>query len=165
MTYDRTIKACRPKKTGGNPGTVSTASTATASTASNNKKSPKNNTLMNRAKSAPKNVIIAFWASPEKKTNGQGIIHWYTKYGYLSDFLEANSTGEGIMTYNKTTHLYEIHFIPNESWPKEFFKQALEAHIYLSNPDDDGNYPINGIVVEAEIRSIDGYPVKNLNLN
>jgi len=103
-------------------------------------------------------VVIAMDASPEKKLNGKGIIDWYTQNGYLNDFLEPFAVdGEGEMTYNKETRLYEIRFKPNESWPKTLVKQASEAHIALSNPDDDGNYPIDGHVVTAMIRSIDGH--------
>lgn len=100
-------------------------------------------------------VTIAFEARPEKGT-GQGIITWYTDYGYLSDFLEAYAE-EGKMTYNGT--LYEITFTPNESWPKDFEKQCLAAHICLENPDD-GNYPIDGYVVESKIRLINGQAVE-----
>jgi len=106
------------------------------------------------------NVVIAFKARPEKKANGQGIIDWYTDNGYLGEFLEAyavNSSGE--MTYNKTSRLYEINFAPNDSWPKEHRKQVDEAEIYLGNPDDDGNYPIDGYVVECEIISVNGQKI------
>ena len=104
-------------------------------------------------------VTIAFDARPEKKLMGQGIIGWYTDYGYLSDFLEAYAVeAEGKMIYNGS--LYEITFTPNESWPKDFEKQCLAAHICLENPDDDGNYPIDGYVVESKIRYINGQAVE-----
>lgn len=101
-------------------------------------------------------VTIAFEARPEKLT-GQGIISWYTDYGYLSDFLEAYAE-DGKMTYNGS--LYEITFTPNESWPKDFEKQCLAAHICLENPGDDGNYPIDGYVVESKICFINGQAVE-----
>jgi hypothetical protein len=104
------------------------------------------------------NVVIAMNARPEKSIGGQGIIDWYTKYGYLNDFLEIYAT-EGKMTYNKTTRLYEIHFTPNEFWPKTLESQAEAADTCLGNPDDDGNYPIDGYTVEANIRFIDGQPI------
>jgi len=104
------------------------------------------------------NVIIAMNARPEKSIGGQGIIDWYTKYGYLSDFLDVYAT-EGKMIYNKVSRLYEIHFTPNESWPKTLEAQAEEAETYLGNPDDDGNYPIDGYTVEAQIRFIDGQQI------
>jgi hypothetical protein len=102
-------------------------------------------------------VIIAFDARPEKGT-GQGIIGWYTDYGYLSDFLEAVAVNaEGKITYNGS--LYEITFMPNEYWPNTLQGQADEANIYLGNPDD-GNYPIDGYVVESKIRFINGQAVE-----
>ena len=108
-------------------------------------------------------TMIAFDARPEKKNNGEGIISWYTDHGYLGEFLEAYAVnGEGKMTYNKVTHLYVVTFTPNESWPKTLEKQAFEAHIYLGNPDDDGNYPIDGYVVECQILYINGQKVKDL---
>ena len=105
-------------------------------------------------------TVIAFTARPEQSVRGQGIINWYTNHGYLDDFLEAFAL-EGEMTYNTTTNLYEISFVPNEFWPKTLEKQAQEADICLGNPDDDGNYPINGYVVTAQIKSINGQPVTN----
>ena len=97
-------------------------------------------------------VTIAFDARPEKTLTGQGIIDWYTDNGYLGDFLDSYAE-EGKMSYNGT--LYEITFTPNESWPKDFEKQALAAHICLANPDD-GKYLIDGYLVESKIRLIDG---------
>ena len=105
-------------------------------------------------------TVIAFSARPERTMNGQGIIDWYTNHGYLDDFLETFAL-EGEMTYNKTTRLYEISFTPNEAWPKTLQAQAQEADICLGNPDDDGNYPINGYVVTAQIKTIDGQAVTN----
>lgn len=103
-------------------------------------------------------VTIKFDARPEKKMGGQGIISWYTDYGYLGDFLEAYAVETDVkMTYN--SGLYEITFTPNESWPTKLDDQAVAAHIYLSNPDDDGNYPIDGYVVVAHIRYINGKEV------
>jgi hypothetical protein len=104
-------------------------------------------------------VIIVIDARPENKFDGQGIIEWYTENGYLSNFLEENSDGNGVMTYNKMTHLYEIKFTPNEFWPLDLQRQIDMADIYLSNPDDDGNFPIDGYVVEAKIISINGVKV------
>lgn len=102
-------------------------------------------------------VIIALSARPEKNMDGSGIIDWYTNNGYLGDFLEAYAAGGfGEMTYNKQTRLYEISFQPNEAWPKNEEKQDIEAHVYLGNPDDDGNYPIDGYNVECEIKSVNG---------
>ena len=103
-------------------------------------------------------TIIVFEARPEKKVEGKGIIEWYTNYGYLDDFLEAYAS-EGKMIYNKDTLLYEIHFTPNELWPKTLQKQTEEADIYLSNPDNNGNYPIDGYVVVGQLRFIDGHKV------
>jgi hypothetical protein len=106
-------------------------------------------------------TIIAFKARPEKEMNGQGIITWYTENGYLSDFLQAYATdGFGEMVYNKESRLYEIRFTSNESWPKKIHDQANEADIYLGNPDDDGNYMIDGYVVEGEIHTINGENVR-----
>ena len=106
-------------------------------------------------------VTIAFDARPEKSLTGQGIITWYTDYGYLSDFLEALAVNaEGKMSYNKESRLYEITFMPNEYWPKTLQAQAVEANIYLGSPDDDGNYPIDGYVVEGKIRFINGQAVE-----
>jgi len=106
-------------------------------------------------------VTIAFDARPEKTMTGQGIISWYTDYGYLEDFLRDYAVNEdGKMTYNKETRLYEITFTPNESWPKDLQKQADEADIYLGNPDDDGNYPIDGYIVQGKIRFINGQAVE-----
>ena len=106
-------------------------------------------------------VTIEFDARPEKTMTGQGIISWYTDYGYLGDFLDAYAVNQdGKMTYNKTTRRYEITFTPNESWPKTLEKQASEADIYLGNPDDDGNYLIDGYVVQGKILSINGQAVE-----
>jgi len=106
-----------------------------------------------------KAVVIAMHARPEKSIRGEGIIEWYTNYGYLNDFLEVFAT-EGKMIYNEVTRLYEIHFTPNEYWPKTLQSQAREADIYLGTPDDDGNYPIDGYTVEAQIRFIDGQKIE-----
>jgi len=106
-----------------------------------------------------KMTVVALKARPERDRNGQGIIDWYTKHGYLTEFLDQVADGKGEMKYNNTTDLYEISFMPNERWPKTFEKQTDDANIYLSNPDDDGNYPINGYNVEAEIVSINGQAV------
>lgn len=103
-------------------------------------------------------VVIAMDARPEKTMNGQGIIDWYTNYGYLDDFLEAYAI-DGKMIYNDVTSLYEVHFTPNESWPRTFESQAKAADICLANPDDDGNYPIDGYTVESHIRFIDGQKI------
>jgi hypothetical protein len=104
-------------------------------------------------------VTITFDARPEKTLTGQGIISWYTDYGYLSDFLESNAVNaEGKMTYNGKH--YEITFMPSEYWPKTLQAQADEANIYLGNPDDDGNYPIDGYVVEGKILFINGQAVE-----
>jgi len=105
-----------------------------------------------------KMTVIAFDARPEKKMNGQGIIEWYTDYCYLSDFLESYAL-DGKMIYNEKTLLYEIHFTPNEDWPTTLEKQTLAADISLSNPDNNGNYPIDGYVVTAQVRFIDGHKV------
>jgi hypothetical protein len=108
-------------------------------------------------------TIIELLAKPEKETNGKGIIDWYMNTGYLGDFLEAYAAGGfGEMTYNKETRLYEIHFAPSEAWPKTLEGQVDEADIYLGNPDDDGNYPIDGYVVEGEIRSINGVDIRKM---
>ena len=104
-------------------------------------------------------VVIVMDARPEKTMTGKGIIDWYTKNGYLAEFLDQFANGVGEMTYNKKTLLYEIRFEPNESWPKTFEEQVDDANMYLQNPDDDGNYPIDGYVVEGSIRSIDGKEV------
>ena len=103
-------------------------------------------------------MIISFTARPEKSVEGQGIIKWYTDTGYLGDFLEEYAQGDGVMTYNKSSRLYEISFTPNEFWPKTLEEQASAADV-LANPDDDGNYPIDGYVVESKIRLIDGMEV------
>jgi len=109
------------------------------------------------------NTIVAMKARPEKDIGGQGIIDWYTNNGYLGEFLEAYAAGGcGEMTYNKVTGLYEIYFNHSEAWPKTLEKQAIELDVYLANPDDDGNYPIDGYVVESEIISINGEDVTKL---
>ena len=109
---------------------------------------------------AKKMTVVALKARPEPTMNGQGIIDWYTNHGYLADFLEQVADGKGEMTYNNTTNLYEISFMPSERWPKTFQGQTDDANIYLQNPDDDGNYPINGYNVEAEIVSSNGQAVE-----
>ena len=101
-------------------------------------------------------TVVALKARPEREMNGQGIINWFTNHGYLGEFLEQFADGKGEMTYNKTSRLYEISFIPNAAWPKTFEEQMEDVNIYLSNPDDDGNYPINGYNVEVEIISVNG---------
>ena len=103
-------------------------------------------------------TVIVFEARPEKQLNGKGIIEWYTNYGYLGDFLEAYAS-EGKMIYNKETRLYEVHFTPNKLWPKTLQEQKDEADIYLSNPDNNGNYPIDGYVVVGKVLFIDGQKV------
>jgi hypothetical protein len=103
-------------------------------------------------------TVIVFEARPEKKMNGKGIIEWYTNHGYLGDFLEAYAS-DGKMIYNEKTRLYEIHFTPNKLWPKTLQEQTEEADIYLSNPDSNGNYPIDGYVVVGQLRFIDGHKV------
>jgi len=109
----------------------------------------------------PTQVVIAMKCSPEKTLNGSGIINWFNNYGYLNEFLDACAeNGVGNITYNNKTYLHEITFIPNKSWPKTLYLQALEANIYLGNPDDDGNYPIDGMCVTSEIRFIDGQAVE-----
>jgi hypothetical protein len=106
-------------------------------------------------------TVVAFSARPEKEMDGQGIVTWYTENGYLGDFLEAYAEdGFGEMVYNKENRLYEIRFTPNDAWPKTAQEQAGEADIYLSNPDDDGNYPIDGYVVVGEICYINGQDVR-----
>lgn len=104
-------------------------------------------------------TVVALKARPEREMNGQGIIDWYTNNGYLDEFLEQFAGGKGEMAYNQTTGVYEIRFVPSEMWPKTFEKQVQEAGIYLQNPDDDGNYPINGYNVEAQIVSVNGQAV------
>jgi len=104
-------------------------------------------------------VTITFAARPEKSMAGQGIISWYTDYGFLGDFLEAYAE-HGKMSYNKETRLYEITFTPNKNWPKTLEEQADEADIYLGNPDNNGNYPIDGYVVEGKILSINGQHIE-----
>ena len=109
------------------------------------------------------NTIVTMKARPEKKMDGQGIIDWYMNNGYLGEFLEEYAAGGfGEIIYNKQTRLYEIHFNHSEAWPKTLKEQAIEADVYLSNPDDDVNYPIDGYVVESEIISINGEDVTKL---
>lgn len=103
-------------------------------------------------------TVIAFSARPEKNMKGQGIINWYRDHGYLDDFLDAYAT-DGEMTYNTLTGLYEISFTPNNAWPNTLQEQADEADVYLGNPDDDGNYPISGYIVTAQIHTINGHIV------
>jgi hypothetical protein len=146
-TYNQSIKACRPKKKAGRKAVNKTKKNSPKKVAS-----PKKTT-------SPKKVVISMDASPEKKMDGSGIVKWYTENGYLQDFLNDCSIGGGEMIYNKTTRLYEISFVPNASWPKTLERQVSEAEIYLTNPDDDGNYPIDGHVVTGVIRSINGVKV------
>jgi hypothetical protein len=103
-------------------------------------------------------VVLTLNATPEKDMEGTDVvIGWYTNNGYLDDFLKdfAND-GKGTMTYNQNTSRYEIRFSPNEYWPKNVKEQIRKAAIYLENPDDDGNYLVDGEFMLSSIRSVNG---------
>ena len=102
-------------------------------------------------------VTITFNAYPEKNKNGAGIIQWYVQNDYLDDFLSAFAKDKkGSMTFDNETGRYVIRFTKNEMWPADIKEQASDAAVYLQHLDDDGNYPIDGEIVDSIIRSING---------
>ena len=165
-TYNRSIKACRPKRKPGRKAkdTIKCAPGETYNTslkACRPKKKPGPKTKKNSPMKKPEEVTIVLDAEPEMHNDGSGIISWYTKHGYLQYFFENFAQDEkGTMTFNKASENYEIRFIPNESWPKDIKEQRDEATYLLGNPDDDGNYPIDvhgeEFFVHGDIRAING---------
>jgi hypothetical protein len=117
----------------------------------------------------PAHVVLTMDATPETRTDGKGLIEWYTtETGYLNDFFTDFAKDEkGTMTFNKETGCYEVRFVPNEYWPKDVKEQARKAAMMLENPDDDGNYLIGREFVAGKIRSIQGvefYEWKDITL-
>jgi len=92
-------------------------------------------------------------ATPE---HGTTVIDWYTGNGYLHDFFEEVAREVGTMTFCPSSKRYTICFSPNEHWPKHVGEQARLASILLENPDEDGNYLIDGHFMQGCIRSING---------
>ena len=103
-------------------------------------------------------VVLTLNATPEKDMKGTDVvIGWYTNNDYLDDFLQEFATdGKGTMTFNTSTSRYEIRFSPNEYWPKNVKEQIRKAAIYLENPDDDGNYLVDGEFMLSWLRSVNG---------
>jgi hypothetical protein len=102
-------------------------------------------------------VVITMTAAPEAYKDGTGILSWYRDTHYLQDFLDEYAEGgNGTMTFHKESGRYEIRFLPNEFFPTDRKKQIPVAIQYLEDPDDDGNYPMDGVLVQGRIRSIDG---------
>jgi len=103
-------------------------------------------------------VVITMTAKPEKDSHGTDVvIDWYTNNGALDDFLrEVATDGKGTMTFNKSSSRYEIRFSPNEYWPKKVKEQIRKAAIFLENPDNNGNYLVDGEFMLSWIRSVNG---------